>query len=82
MPRVCLNKVTQIIPNYHNIQQAQKCQRKPGSTSNFMTAEIQGRLADVTTLKKIIPIFQLHFGQNFFISDVFMTHNIIERSNF
>lgn len=33
---------------FHNIQQAQKCQRKPGSALNCMTAEIQGRLADVT----------------------------------
>lgn len=28
---------------FHNIQQAQKCQRKPDWTSKFMTAETEGR---------------------------------------
>lgn len=32
-------------------------------------------------LKNIISIFLLHFGQKFFISEVFTAHNIIERSN-
>lgn len=55
MSRVCLHRITQINPNCFTISNRLKSVKESlAKLQNFMTAEIQGRLADVTALYKTL----------------------------